>query len=110
MNTTRILFAMIWNRLSAAEETFPKYIGEFDGIDSLPRGEYPPIYSWLDRTRPGSVILSINTPLLEKICRQEAERADLEVDDRTIGEALDFLKEVSYRAFGKVLEDFSTEG
>ena len=101
--TTKNLFALIYNRLSENGELFPRYIGEFDGIDSLPREAFPPIYSWLDRTGSESVILSFNIPLLERMCVMEAEMMDLPIDDGAIAEAISLLKDVSSQAFEKTL-------
>ena len=103
METSKILFKLLRNRLDETGELFPKHIGEFDGSGSLPNGEYPPIYSWLDKSRPEVLILSFNDPLLEDLGRREAALAGIEIDDGAIGEALDVLKEVSCGAFQRTL-------
>ncbi len=102
--TAKQLFGLLFNRLSDAGELFPRFFGEFDGIDSLPRESFPPIYSWLDQTRSGALVLSFNIPLLKRMCVEEAEKVDLLIDDEAIAEAIDVLKDVSIRAFEKTMK------
>jgi len=66
------LFPLLHNRMNKEEESVPEYIGEFDGVSSLPKGDYPAIYFWVDRDNSNSVRLSFNTPKLERWCMEEA--------------------------------------
>ncbi len=97
------LFALIFNRLSRDGQLFPRYVGEFDGVGGLPKGDYPPIYSWTDTSKELSIRLSFNTPLLEEICYEEAEKAEIGIDPVTLRGALAILREVSTGAFQKIL-------
>ncbi len=38
------LFPLLHNRMNREEQSVPEYIGEFDGVASLPTGDYPAIY------------------------------------------------------------------
>ncbi len=97
------LFALIFNRLSREGQLFPRYVGEFDGVDGLPNGDYPPIYSWTDTSKDLSIRLSFNTPLLEALCHEEAEKSDIGIDPVTLRGALSLLRDVSAGAFQKIL-------
>lgn len=94
------MFPLLFNHLQRTEQLMPKYIGKFDGVDALPRREYPPIYWWED-VSIGKLRLSCNTPLLEDMCAQLAAESGIFVsrDDSAIESALERLRELSSHAF-----------
>ena len=52
----------------------PPFIGAFPGVKGLPTGRaYPLSYVWIDTTA-NALRISVNTPLLEKICIDECAR------------------------------------
>ena len=52
----------------------PPFIGAFPGVQGLPTGrEYPPSYVWVDTTA-NALRISVNSPLLIKICTEECAR------------------------------------
>lgn len=61
------LFPLLHNRMSREDQDVPKFIGKFDGVGALPKGEYPAIYYWID-SEHGCFRLSFNTPLLSSWC------------------------------------------
>ncbi len=103
VSAAKQIFVRIFNRMNREGTLFPAFIGEFDGVDAVPRGAYPPVYSWTDTSRGGAPVLSFNVPLLEKMCLEESEAAELTIDGEDVGDAISLLKDVSARAFEKVL-------
>lgn len=94
------LFPLLHNRMSRENQDVPEFIGEFDGVSALPKGDYPAIYYWVDREL-GCVRLSFNTPMLSDWCVEEAHRIGIDVDasDVAVLEALDTLRQVATSAF-----------
>lgn len=99
------LFSLLHNRMNREGQVAPQFIGEFNGVDSLPKGEYPAVYFWVDKSIGGSVRLSFNTPLLEDWCIEEARQAGINVgiDDEAVQRAIATLQQVATPAFQGVL-------
>jgi hypothetical protein len=98
------LFPLLHKRMSHENQDVPQFIGEFDCVGALPKGEYPAIYYWFDREH-GCVRLSFNTPMLSCWCVEEAHRAGIDVDasDVAVLEAIDKLRQVATPAFQHML-------
>lgn len=77
---------------------FPQHLGEFNGEEALPKGDYPPVYSWRDR-KNSNLRLSFNTPLLTGMCKEEARKANIEINDQLIKEVLNIFGDISINAF-----------
>ncbi|CAM4193081.1 MULTISPECIES: hypothetical protein [Pseudoalteromonas] len=101
------LFPLLYNRLNQENQSMPEYIGEFNGVGSLPKGEYPAIYYWVDRENHNSVRLSFNTPKLETWCVEEALANGLNVDviESSVQKALATLQQVSSSAFEAMMNE-----
>jgi hypothetical protein len=99
------LFPLLHNRMSREKQTLPQFIGEFNGVESLPKGEYPAIYFWVDQKHARSIRLSFNTPLLEDWCIEEARVIGVSVSakDVEVQKAIATLQEVSKPAFQSML-------
>lgn len=97
------LFQLVFNRLSRAKQIEPKFIGKFHGVEALPKGDYPPIYYWVDMQLGGSVRLSFNTPLLMDMCSEEAQHAGIQPDERTSKQAVAFLENICTGAFQRTI-------
>lgn len=99
------LFPLLHNRMNREDQVVPQFIGEFNGVDSLPKGEYPAVYFWVDKSIGGSVRLSFNTPLLEGWCIEEARQAGINVgiDDEAVQRAIATLQQVTTPAFQRML-------
>ena len=95
------LFPFLWNRMNRENQSMPEYIGEFNGIDSLPKRDYPAVYYWVNKENYNNVMLSFNTPKLENWCTEEAIANGLNVDEiaTNIDQALLTLQQVSTPAF-----------
>lgn len=96
---SRQLFQLVFNRLSRDQQIAPKFIGQFLGIDSLPRQMYPPVYYWVDLALGGAIRLSFNTPLLMDICADEAKLAGIPTDEPTCREALSIFQDITTQSF-----------
>lgn len=97
------LFPVLFSRLSRQDELKPVFIGQYAGVEGLPKIDYPPIYYWMDTAR-GVTLLSFNEPLLRKVCYLEAFDQDLVGDMNEevmsdINEALERLRSVTQAAF-----------
>ncbi|CED61475.1 Putative uncharacterized protein VP1854 [Moritella viscosa] len=101
------LFPFLHNRMNRENQSTPEYVGEFDSVDSLPKGDYPAIYYWVDRENYDSVRLSFNTPKLERWCVEEALANGLNVDlvDPYVKQALLTLQQVSTPAFEAMMKE-----
>lgn len=95
------LFPLLHNRMDREDQVVPQFIGEFHGVDALPKGDYPAIYFWIDKKLGGGVCLSFNKPLLEGWCIEEARRAGImvDIDDAAVQKAMATLQEISMHAF-----------
>lgn len=94
-----LLQALCISRLTIDGELKPAFVGEFLGVESLPAGDYPAIYSWVDTSAGGSLQLSHNTSRLVAICEEEAAQAGLELDDDTLSDVIGSLLDWSSKAF-----------
>ncbi|MCM5511656.1 hypothetical protein [Vibrio sp. SCSIO 43169] len=101
------LFPLLHNRMNKEEQSVPAYIGEFNGVSSLPKGDYPAIYFWVDRDNSNSVRLSFNTPKLERWCMEEALANGLNTDsiEPNVKQALVTLQQVSTPAFQAMISE-----
>lgn len=101
----RDLFPLLLNRMIREGQEVPQFIGEFDGIGSLPKGFYPAVYFWADKSAGKNMRLSFNTPLLENWCVEEAFHAGINIsnDDETVKRAIDTLQKISTSAFQSML-------
>jgi hypothetical protein len=101
------LFPLLHNRMNRENQLVPQFIGEFDGVESLPKGEYPAVYFWADRQLDGSIRLSFNTPLLENWCVEEAQVIGIDVSaaDAVVQKAIVTLQEVATPAFQRMLSE-----
>ncbi|GIK74423.1 MAG: hypothetical protein BroJett021_34110 [Chloroflexota bacterium] len=99
------LFPLLHNRMNRENQVTPQFIGEFDGVDSLPKGGYPAVYFWVDKSIGGNIRLSFNTPLLEDWCVEEARRAgiNISIDDESVKRAIATLQQVATPAFQSML-------
>lgn len=100
------IFPNLLNRLNRDGHMVPQFIGEFDGVKGLPRGEYPAIYYWKDTQIDGGLRLSFNTPLLESVCVEEAQRIGLIVDTGSdvVQAAIAMVEKVTEDTFPHMLE------
>ncbi|MCP1599452.1 hypothetical protein J2S82_001409 [Aeromonas caviae] len=101
------LFPLLHNRMNKEKQLTPEYIGEFYGIASLPKGDYPAIYFWVDREISNSVRLSFNTPKLERWCIEEAVANGFNADsiEPNVKQALVTLQQVSTPAFEAMIAE-----
>ena len=101
------LFPFLHNRMNRENQSMPEYVGEFDGVGSLPKGDYPAIYYWVDRENHNNVRLSFNTPKLERWCVEEALANGLNMDlvDPYVKQALLTLQQVSTPAFEDMMKE-----
>ncbi|MEQ9010300.1 hypothetical protein [Algiphilus sp.] len=101
------LFPALHNRLTVENQDLPQFIGEFDGVDSFPSGDYPAIYFWIDKQVGRKVRLSFNNPKLESWCLEAARAvgAELEPDDPSVKRAIATLQHVSTPAFEAMLDE-----
>lgn len=95
-----VLFPLLVNRIEQEEMGMPQFIGGFDGVADLPRGiDYPAVYYWVDRSLGNSITLSLNTPMLERWCVEEAEKAGLDVTQGVVRQAIEIYHQASMNAF-----------
>ncbi|WP_429102290.1 hypothetical protein [Aeromonas rivipollensis] len=100
------LFPLLHNRMIRENQSTPEYIGEFNGVGSLPRGDYPGIYFWMD-SYSNNIRLSFNTPKLERWCIEEASANgfNVELSDSSIKQALATLEQVATPAFAAMIDE-----
>lgn len=101
------LLPMLSNRVRVENQLAPQYIGKFNGVDALPKMDYPAIYCWVDTSIGGHHRLSFDKPLLEQWCIEEAKkRWDIVVrrDDEAIQRTIGRFIEASIHAFNSLLE------
>ena len=70
------VFPVLAERLMRDKQVgeLPPFLGGFPGVKGLPTGrEYPLSYVWIDTTA-NALRISVNAPLLEKICVEECAR------------------------------------
>ena len=83
----------------------PPFIGAFPGIKGLPTGrEYPLSYVWVD-TDANALRISVNTPLLQKICTEECARqggADAAAVRHAVDAMIKMLVDVTARVIQKL--------
>lgn len=79
-NMIHALLPLLHNRMNSENQVTPQFIGEFHGVESLPNGNYPAVYFWIDKQLNDSLRLSFNTPLLERWCVEEARKAGFSID------------------------------
>lgn len=103
------LFPLLHNRISRENQLVPEFIGEFEGVEALPRRDYPAIYFWIDK-QLGSVSLAFNDPLLERWCVEEARHVGFEMDvtDLAVEEAIAMLRHVTAPAFEESMQAMRT--
>lgn len=95
----RVLFALVFNRISREKQMTPKYIGRFAGVAALPRGIiYPATYFWVN-TSFNAFVFSVNDPLLRKWAQQESDKLGLTFFDGEVTEAIKMIKTLSGDAF-----------
>ncbi|WP_346205291.1 hypothetical protein [Aeromonas salmonicida] len=101
------LFPLLYNRMNKEKQLTPEYIGEFDGIASLTKGDYPALYFWVDREISNSVRLSFNTPKLERWCIEEAVANGFNADsiEPNVKQALVTLQQVSAPVFEAMIAE-----
>ena len=101
------VFPMLAERLMRDKQVgeLPPFLGAFPGIKGLPTGrEYPLSYVWVD-TDAQALRISVNTPLLAKICTEEcakhggAERADIQ---HAVSQMVQMLTDVTSRVMQKL--------
>jgi hypothetical protein len=99
------LFPLLHNRMARENQVVPQFLGEFHGVNSLPKGVYPAIYYWVNTAQANAVCLSLNGPLLERWCIEEARAVGvtLDADCVEIQRAMSLLQQVSSRALQKML-------
>lgn len=93
MDLTQQLFQLVFNHLSRSGHITPKFIGQFDGIEALPKGKYPAIYYWIDTQQKNSIRLSLNIPLLQSVCERESTQAGIVIHQQIIDDALERLRD-----------------
>ena len=91
------------NHLSDSDQIEPQYIGEFDGVESLPKGVYPPVYYWGDTQLADSIRLSFNTPLLMRICMEQAKLAGIPVDEQMAKDVVAVFQSISEKSFSNTV-------
>lgn len=92
------LFVLLMNRAVKENQYIPTFIGKFDGINDLPRGEYPATYFWID-VMGGGFRLSFNDPLLERWCLEEANTFGLNMNNTKIKNAIELFHNLSISVF-----------
>lgn len=99
------LYPLLHNRMSIENQVAPQYVGEFDGAGALPKGAYPAVYFWIDKSSGGNIRLSFNTPVLEDWCVEEARHVgiDVGINDEPVQRAIATLKKVATPAFHSML-------
>jgi hypothetical protein len=68
----KLLF-MLLKRLEREDQLTPKYIGIFDSLQSMPAGNYPAIFFWVNRSQKNAIQISVNTPLAERLLTEECK-------------------------------------
>ncbi len=106
---THDLFPLLHNRMNRENQVVPQFIGEFYGVDSLPKGEFPAIYFWVDKQLGGNIRLSFNTPLLEDWCVEEARKIGLNIgiEDMSVRMAIATLQDMATPAFQSMLSEIA---
>jgi len=101
------LLPLLHNRMNRKNQSTPEYIGEFDDVESLPKGDYSAIYFWIDKKNNSSVRLSFNTPKLERWCIEEATENGLDIEfcDSSVKKALVTLEQVVTPAFSVMFDE-----
>lgn len=99
-STAKVLLAVLIARLSHLGMIEPKYIGEFYGIDDLPRIEYPAIYYWQD-LKASAIRISFNTPLMISLCINEARKQGAALDENhpALHDAIEAFCKMSLTSF-----------
>lgn len=103
------VFPMLAERLMRDKQVgeLPPFIGAFPGIKGLPTGRaypYPLSYVWVD-TDAQALRISVNTPLLAKICTEEcakhggANPADIQ---NAVNQMVQMLTDVTSRVMQKL--------
>lgn len=80
-------------------------IGTFHGVDGLPKGDYPPVYSWVDSSADNRCTVSFNTPLIEEVCVDIAVLMEMPPTAGVISRSVDLIVE----RFTKVFTDAFAE-
>jgi hypothetical protein len=104
------LFVLLFNRVSQEDQLSPQFIGEFNGVQSLPKELHHLVYFWIDKGANGRIYLSFNTPLITRYCEDEAVFAGLNIDKSVINTAVEQFKEITtstfQSAFPKIAKEF----
>jgi hypothetical protein len=107
LDTLPRLLPPLFNRIVDESQDTPEFIGEYDGVKSLPHGNYPAVYYWVDKSMNDSVRLSFNTPLLRSWCVEEAKKLGITIgqDNDMVNLAVSKLVEIKSDAFKKALAE-----
>lgn len=100
---TKQLTQLFINHLIDSDQIEPQYIGEFDGIESLPKGVYPTVYYWGDTQLKGGIRLSFNTPLLKRICTEQARISGISVDEQAVNDVVAMFQGISEKSFSNTV-------
>lgn len=104
---TPVLFPFLLNRMHDEGEDVPVFIGDFYGVEDLPKKEYSAVYYWVDTSLNRSVRLSFNTPKLIDWCVEEAQKLGIQVDikDPSVVESVAAFQEIAQKAFLKSINE-----
>ncbi|MEZ9698818.1 hypothetical protein AB4455_12065 [Vibrio sp. 10N.261.46.E12] len=101
------LYPLLHNRIVKENQLAPEYIGEFDGVQSLPQRDYPAIYYWFDQSNHYRPVHSLNAFKLDQWCREEAliHGLNMESIDASVNQAIETLNQISMSAFEFMIEE-----
>ena len=86
------------------EDMLPPNIGEFNGVEALPEGEYPAWYCWIDTSKSNQLALSFNAPLLEDLCCAVAEQKSIPITPEVVDLAKTIFIDTMTKGFKMVME------
>lgn len=71
------LLSLILKRLEREDQLTPKFAGIFDSVKSMPQGNYPALFFWVDRSNSNAIQITVNKPLVEELLREECANASV---------------------------------
>ena len=87
----------------------PQKMGNFAGVESMPIGEYPAMYCWVDTSRGNQPVISFNLPLLGSISRRLAEQKKAPANPELVILAVRIFVETMSNIFTEMLAEASEE-
>lgn len=103
MDAAKQLLGLIFQRLDREGCIAPQFIGQFDGVDALPKGKYPPIFYWIDTQQGNNIRLSFNSPLLQTLCEEEGKSAGMVIDQEMIDQAVSAIQSLTTTTFQETM-------